>query len=134
VSAATVGHSPTLWLALAVTLCGGTGALVRTLINDALAHRIRSDFPFGILSINVAGSFLLGLLTGLHLYHGLSTATLAMLGAGLCGGFTTWSTAIWESLQLLRLRLLSQATLYTLGGLLLAIAAAAGGIGIAVLT
>jgi CrcB protein len=131
---AAAGHSPGLTLLLAVLLAGASGALARTFVNDAIAHWARSDFPFGILSINVAGSFLLGLLTGLHLYHGLSTATLAMLGAGLCGGFTTWSTAIWESLQLLRLRLLSQATLYTLGGLLLAIAAAAGGIGIAVLT
>jgi CrcB protein len=124
-------HSPDLGLALAVTLAGGAGALLRTLVNDGVAHRVAGDFPYGILSINVAGSFLLGLFTGLAWYHGLSSTTLAIVGIGLCGGFTTWSTAIWETLALLRLRLFTQAALYTLGGLALALGAAAAGIGIA---
>jgi CrcB protein len=123
--------SPDLGLALAVTLAGGAGALLRTLLNDAVAHRLAGDFPLGILSINIAGSFLLGLVTGLAWYHGLSSTTLAIVGIGLCGGFTTWSTAIWETLALLRLRLFAQAAFYTLGGLGLALGAAAAGIGIA---
>jgi fluoride exporter len=126
-----ISHLSVLELALAVSACGGAGALCRTLVNDAIAHRVRSDFPFGILSINVAGSFLLGLITGLYWYHGLSFDQFTMASVGMCGGFTTWSTSIWETLALLRLRLPGQAVAYTLGGLGLAVGAAALGIGVA---
>jgi CrcB protein len=126
-------HLSTLSLTLAVSVCGGAGALFRTFVNDAIAHRVRSDFPFGILTINVTGSFLLGLLTGLYWYHGLSSDLLTVAGVGLCGGFTTWSTSIWETLALLRLRLFAQAAAYTLGGLGPAVGVAALGIGAAAL-
>jgi fluoride exporter len=132
-TAAVAAQSPGLVLALAVTLAGGAGALGRTLVNDAVAHRLRSDFPFGILSINVVGSLVLGLLTGLAWYHHLPADVLTVAGIGLCGGFTTWSTAIWETLALIRLRLFSQAALYTLGGMVLAVGGAAAGIGLAAL-
>ncbi len=124
-------HSPTFFLALEVTLAGALGALARTLLNDAIAHRVASDFPFGILTINITGSFLLGILTGSTWYHGLSGNILAVAGIGFCGGFTTWSTAIWETLQLLRLRLFSQSVAYTFGGLAASVGAAAAGIGLA---
>jgi CrcB protein len=127
------GSSSHLVLALWVTVAGGLGALARTFVNDAIAHRVRSDFPWGILSVNLTGSLLLGLLTGLAWYHGLSADALTVGGVGLCGGLTTWSTAIWESLQLARLRLFTQATLYTLLGLAVAVGAAAAGIGLAAL-
>jgi fluoride exporter len=126
-------QSPDLLLALVVTLAGAAGAVSRTLLNDFIAHRVASDFPFGILTINVAGSFLLGLLTGLAWYHGLPANVLTVAGIGLCGGFTTWSTAIWETLALLRLRLLAQAVLYTIGGVTVAVGAAAAGIAVAAL-
>jgi CrcB protein len=123
-------HSPSLLLALGILIAGAVGAVGRTVINDAMAHRIRSDFPYGILTINVMGSLLLGVLTGLTWYHGLSANVLTVGGIGLCGGFTTWSTAIWETLALLRLRLFTQAALYTFGGLALAVGGAAIGIGL----
>lgn len=123
-----VAHAPDLTLALVIALAGGLGALARTELNDAMAHRVASDFPFGILAVNVSGSFVLGFLTGLAMYHGLSSHTLFVAGVGFCGGFTTWSTAIWETLQLLRLRLYAQSAAYTLGGLALAVGAAALGI------
>jgi CrcB protein len=130
ITATTTTHSPTLLLVLGVLAAGAIGAVGRTVINDAMAHHIRSDFPYGILTINVVGSLLLGVLTGLTWYHGLSANVLTIVGVGLCGGFTTWSTSIWETLALLRLRLFSQAALYTLGGLALAVGAAGVGIGL----
>lgn len=126
-------HSPDILLALVVAVAGGVGALARTEVNDFIAHRVASDFPFGILSINVTGSFLLGLLTGLAWYHGLPANDLTIGGIGLCGGFTTWSTATWETLALIRLRLFLQALTYTLGGLGLVVGAATAGIGVAAL-
>jgi CrcB protein len=124
-------HSPLLALVFGVFIAGAVGALARTLINDAIAHRMCSDFPYGILTINVVGSLVLGLLTGMSWYHGLSANILTVAGVGLCGGFTTWSTSIWETLALLRLREFTHAATYTLGGLVLAVGAAAAGIGIA---
>ncbi|MGO8864216.1 MAG: fluoride efflux transporter FluC [Acidimicrobiales bacterium] len=121
----------TATLALAVLVAGALGALARQLLNDAIAHRVRADFPFGILTINLLGSFALGLLSGLAAYHGLSADVLVVLGAGICGGFTTWSTSIWETLQLLRLRLYTQAALHSMGGLALGVGVAAAGLGLA---
>jgi CrcB protein len=85
------------------------------------------------LTVNLSGSFALGLLSGMAVYHGLSADALIVTGTGICGGFTTWSTTIWETLQLLRLRLLVQATLHSVGGLALGVGAAAAGIGLAAL-
>ncbi len=121
----------TVALGLAVLVAGAFGALARQLLNDAIAHRVRADFPFGILTINLLGSFALGLLTGMAAYHGLSADALVITGAGICGGFTTWSTSIWETLQLLRLRLFTQAVLQSVGGLTLGVALAAAGLGLA---
>jgi CrcB protein len=124
-------HSPTLVLTLEVMLAGALGAMARTFLNDAIAHRVSNDFPFGILTVNITGSFILGILTGSTWYHGLSVNVLTIAGIGLCGGFTTWSTAIWETLALIRLRQFTQASVYTLGGMALALSAAAAGIGLA---
>jgi CrcB protein len=123
----------TLALAASVMAAGAAGALGRTFVNDAIAHWVRSDFPYGILTVNVAGSVLLGFLTGLAWYHGLSADALTIGGIGLCGGFTTWSTAIWESMQLFRIRSHVQAVAYTVAGLALAVGGAAAGIGLAAL-
>ena len=67
--------------------------------------------------VNASGSLLLGILTGLSLYHGLGTHLLAVIGTGLCGGYTTWSTASWETIHLVHTGHRTTAVLYTVGGL-----------------
>jgi CrcB protein len=108
---AVASHSPGLLVAFAVLCAGAVGALGRTVLNDAIAHRVQADFPYGILAVNLIGSFVLGLLTGMAMYHGLPMDALIIAGTGICGGFTTWSTSIWETLALIRLRLFTQAAL-----------------------
>ncbi len=110
-------------LALAVAGAGGGGAGCRYLMDRAIQGRRRSTFPFGTLAVNVSGS-----LTGLLTYHGLSSRVLAVAGTGFCGGFTTWSTASWESVRLLIDHSWPRAAVYTLGGLAAALLAAAAGI------
>ena len=56
--------------------------------------------------------------------------SLAVVGAGLCGGYTTWSTASWETIHLLHTGHRGEAVVYTLGGLAVCLAAAAVGIGL----
>ena len=126
-------HSPTLGLALLVTVAGAVGAVLRALIIHHAALRRSDPLPVGTLLVNASGSLLLGFLTGLSLYHGFGPHDLDVAGVGLCGGYTTWSTASWESVHLFRDGHRSEAWVYTFGGLALCIGVAAAGIGLAAL-
>ena len=77
--------------------------------------------------INLTGSLLLGLLTGLAGIHLLSHLGQLILGTGLLGGYTTFSTASFETVQLLENRRYAAATLYGFGTLIAATVAAALG-------
>ncbi len=123
--------SPSLAVALLVAAAGGVGAVLRALVIHHLARRRPDPLPVGTVVVNASGSLLLGVLTGLSLYHGLGPHDLAVAGVGLCGGYTTWSTASWESIHLLRDNHRPEALLYTFGGLVVCLAAAAAGIGLA---
>lgn len=118
-------------LLLAVGLAGGLGAVLRYLADGAVQDRVSGPFPFGTFTINVSGSLVLGFLTGLAWYHGLSGNARAVLGVGFCGGLTTWSTASWETVRLAEDGLLRTAFAYTLGGLAAAVAAAVAGLALA---
>ena len=107
------------------------GAVLRALVIHHLALRRDDPLPVGTLVVNASGSLVLGLLTGLSLYHHLGPHLLAVLGVGVCGGYTTWSTASWETIHLLHTGHRSEALVYTLGGLVICVAAAAAGLGLA---
>jgi CrcB protein len=124
-------HSPTLGLALAVAVAGGLGAVLRALVIHHVARRRPDPLPLGTMLVNVSGSLLLGFLTGLSMYHGFGPHDLDVAGIGLCGGYTTWSTASWETVHLIRDGHRPEALLYTFGGLALCLAVAVGGIALA---
>ena len=124
------GSSPTLGLALLVALAGGAGAVLRALLIHHVGASRLDPLPLGTLLVNASGSLVLGVLTGLALYHGLGSHLLAVIGVGLCGGYTTWSTASWETIHLLHTGHRSRAVVYTVGGLAVCLAAAAAGIGL----
>jgi fluoride exporter len=128
-----MSSSPTLGLALIVAVAGGAGAVLRALLIHHVGLRRTDPLPVGTMLVNASGSLLLGILTGLSLYHGLGTHLLAVVGVGLCGGYTTWSTASWESVHLLHTGHRRGAAIYTVGSLALCLAAAAAGIGITAL-
>jgi fluoride exporter len=129
----TTTHSPTLVLALVVALAGGVGAVLRALVIHHVSLRRPDPLPLGTMAVNASGSLLLGFLTGMALYHGFGPHDLDVAGTGVCGGYTTWSTASWESIHLFRDGHRSESALYTFGGLALCLAAAAAGIGLAAL-
>ena len=105
--------------------------MLRALIIHHAALRRPDPLPVGTLIVNASGSLLLGFLTGLSMYHGFGPHDLDVAGIGLCGGYTTWSTASWESVHLFRDGHRSEAWLYTFGGLALCLGVAAAGIGLA---
>lgn len=116
-------------LAFAVGLAAAAGAVTRYLLDQLIQSRHDAIFPFGTMTINTTGSFLLGLLTGLSTHHGLPTAPTIVLSAGFAGGYTTWSTWAWESLALAETGAIAQAAANIAGSILLGLAAA--GLGLA---
>jgi fluoride exporter len=124
-------HSPTLGVALLVAGAGAVGAVLRALLIHHVGLRRDDPLPVGTLVVNVSGSLVLGLLTGLELYHHLGPHVLTVLGVGLCGGYTTWSTASWETIHLLHTGHRVEAVVYTVGGLIACVAAAAAGLALA---
>ena len=123
-----MSSSPTFGLALLVATAGGAGALLRALLIHHLGLRRSDPLPVGTLVVNASGSLLLGVLTGLSLYHGLGPHVLAVIGIGLCGGYTTWSTSSWETIHLLHTGHRTDAIVYTLSSLAVCLVAATAGI------
>ena len=116
-------------LLLGIALAGGAGAGLRHLADGAARRRWGTGFPVGIALVNISGSLVLGLLTGLA-GHVLDDASLLVLGTGLMGGYTTFSTASLDAVRLLLERRALAAALAGLGVLVLTVLAA--GLGLAV--
>ena len=108
---------------IAAALAGGVGAVLRYLIDSAVSKAAGRRFPWGILLINLTGSFALGVVT-----TALPDA-LFVVGAGLLGGYTTFSTAMLDTVQLWQRGERSASAVNALGMLLLGLAAA--GLGLA---
>ena len=83
-----------LWTA--VVLIGGTGSVVRFLVDGAVSAASGRDFPYGTMVVNISGAVLLGVLTGLALGH--TQALLA--GTAAVGSYTTFSTWMLETQRL----------------------------------
>jgi len=115
-------------LFVAVALAGGLGATLRLVVDGVVRARVHTTLPVGTLLINVVGSLLLGLITGLTLALWLPEAWHLVLGGGLLGGFTTFSTASYETVRLAQDRR-SLPTLFNgLGMLVLAVGCASLGL------
>ena len=82
-----------------LALAGGVGAACRLVLDGVIRSRTSGALPWGTILINVTGSFLLGVLTGLAGHHLLPSDLQAVLGTGFLGGYTTFSTAIAEVSQ-----------------------------------
>jgi CrcB protein len=81
---------------VAVGVIGGAGAIGRFLLDGAVAARVGRGFPFGTLTVNLLGALLLGALAGMA----LSAEAMRLVGLGLIGSFTTFSTWALESHRL----------------------------------
>ena len=103
---------------------GFAGSALRYLISRLmLPWAVSSGFPFSTLTVNVAGSLLIGALMGL----GLSGGWALLCIVGFCGGFTTFSTFSLETVTLLRAGSYLPAALYMWSSMVLSIAAVCGG-------
>lgn len=89
-------------IAVFVALAGGVGAALRFVVDGVVARHWRGPVPLGTLVINVTGSFLLGLLFGLLSDHRVFSEVYAVVGTGMLGGYTTFSTASVEAVTIAR--------------------------------
>ena len=112
-----------------ICVAGGLGSALRLLVDGLVRARVGASYPWGTTLINVSGSFGLGLLTGAAAHAGLPHDLLLILGGGLMGGYTTFSTASLETVRLAQAGRLGAALANGVGMLVVSVAAA--GLGIA---
>jgi fluoride exporter len=83
---------------LLVALGAAVGAPLRYVTDRTIQARHDSIFPWGTFTVNIAGSLVLGLITGLP----VGSAVAALVGPGFCGALTTYSTFSYETLRLVQ--------------------------------
>ncbi|MCM2413073.1 MULTISPECIES: fluoride efflux transporter CrcB [unclassified Streptomyces] len=85
---------------LLVIVGAAVGAPLRYLTDRAVQSRHGTAFPWGTFTVNVTGCLVLGLLTGAAAAGAASSHVQLLLGTGLCGALTTYSTFSYETLRL----------------------------------
>ncbi|HEV2636150.1 MAG TPA: fluoride efflux transporter CrcB [Actinocrinis sp.] len=120
-----------------VGLGASFGAVARYLVDRAVTRRRgtapvpAAPFPGGTWLINVSGAFVLGLLVGLAGRHGMPADVLAVVGTGVCGGYTTFSTFSVETIRLAEDGRATLALVNMVSSIAFGLAAAALGLGLA---
>jgi fluoride exporter len=118
---------------LLICLAGGAGAALRLTVDSLIRSRMKSTYPVGTMIINLTGSLLLGMLTGVTTSQLLPQQYQLIIGTGLLGGYTTFSAASFETVRLLEDREYVAAALNSLGMLISCTAVAALGYAAALL-
>jgi len=114
---------------LAIAAGGAIGALMRFWMSSGVYALLGRGFPYGTLSVNVIGSFAMGLLTIYVVERwSLGVEWRAFLLIGLLGAFTTFSTFSIETLNLMEQTQYFKALANVLLSVLLCIAAAMAGV------
>ena len=113
---------------LLVALLGGTGAAARFVVDGVVRARWARTFPVATFLVNVTGSLLIGLLFGAVTSHGLDPGWSVPAISGFCGGYTTFSTAMVETVRLVQSGQVRPAVVNAVGTTLACLAAAALGV------
>jgi CrcB protein len=98
---------------LAVGLGSAIGGVARYSLTRLVQDRTDVAFPFGTLTVNVLGCLLIGIIIQASVSGGrMSDTTKLLLTSGFCGGFTTFSTFSYESIELIQNGAWSRAVIY----------------------
>lgn len=79
-----------------IAIGGSLGSLSRFLVSKSIAEKHSGAYPLGTFAINLAGAFLLGVITAFH----INFSVYAFIAIGFLGSFTTFSTFMFESFSL----------------------------------
>lgn len=110
---------------------GAAGAPLRYLTDLFIQSRHDSVYPWGTFTVNVAGSALLGFLAGAAEAAALPAWVFTLVGTGVCGALTTFSTFGFESVRLLEEGSVAEAALNAGLSLLVGLLVAVGGYALA---
>jgi CrcB protein len=118
---------------LAVFTGGGLGSAVRFGVTFAFTQRFGPGFPWATFFINVTGSFLIGVIAELVATRASagSPALRLFFVTGFLGGYTTFSTFSFDTMQLVGDRAVMLAVAYAAGSVILGVIAAFGGVAFA---
>jgi fluoride exporter len=123
--------SPLAWAGFVAA--AAVGAPLRYVVDSYVGNRAEGVFPWGTFLVNASGSFALGVLTGLALYHAFPKTPKVILGTGFCGAYTTFSTFTFETIRLVEEGAAGEALANILSTLVVCAAAAALGLALATL-
>jgi CrcB protein len=115
---------------LFVCLGAAVGAPTRYLVDRVIQARHDTLMPWGTMSVNVAGSLVLGVLAGLAVNHEVPSELVLAVGTGFCGALTTYSTFGYETIRLAEDGARLYSGLNIASTLILGLGAALGGYGI----
>ena len=116
---------------LLVAVGAAVGAPLRYLVDRAVQVRHDSVFPWGTFAVNVAGSLVLGVLIGGANAGAVPGSLTALLGTGVCGALTTYSTFGFETVRLLEQRATFYAVLNAVASIVAGLGAAFLGVAMA---
>jgi CrcB protein len=116
---------------LVVFVGAGLGGLGRWWIGGWVQESAGASFPWGTLVVNASGSLLLGFLYAFLVGTEASPQLRAFAAIGVCGGYTTFSTFSYESVQLLQHGEWGRAAVYMAGSVALSLAGVILGIWLA---
>jgi CrcB protein len=119
------------WSCLLVFLGGGAGSVLRFWLSKVILVELEPLFPLGTFTVNIVGCFLIGIFMGLILRHQMNPSLGLFLTTGFCGGFTTFSTFMYENNRLVNETDFYLAFSYTVLSIVIGFAATFGGIAIA---
>jgi CrcB protein len=123
-----------LWLAdyreaivttvLIIFFGAGIGGTLRHFMNDWITRAVGSDFPWGIMAVNILGCFVMGVVVGWFAFRGQASQELRLfLTTGVLGGFTTFSSFALDAVLLGERGQLVSASLYVMASVIVAIGA-----------
>ncbi len=114
---------------LAVGLGGLLGSILRYVSVKTIDQYLVKNFFIGTLTVNIIGSFILGILAGVALKRAdLSESTRLFIGVGFCGGFTTFSAFALENINLINDKQIGTTLLYIGASVILGVLAVLFGI------
>jgi len=113
---------------LLIAIGGALGSVARYWVGSAIQGRVGIRFPYGTLVVNLTACLVIGFtLTYMSRRVEVSPAWRFLIPVGFIGAYSTFSTFEWETLATLRAGALSLAVLYSVGSLILGLAATWGG-------
>jgi CrcB protein len=110
-------------MGLLIALGGALGTLLRWNLGGWIQQRAGTGFPWGTLVINVTGTLVLAFAVRFLEAVAAPAEWRGFVAIGLCGGYTTFSTFGWESMQLLQGGQWARATAYIMATVLLGLGA-----------